>query len=88
MEKKEAFLFGIGLDQDKEGHRRITQGEEFLLVGGSKETHEEMQEKAIKFTEQLESRGKRMAELNSEEFLEIADKAGFQIPPPPPQKRF
>ncbi|MEK7484871.1 MAG: hypothetical protein AABZ60_11130 [Planctomycetota bacterium] len=84
MAKKDIFLLGIGLDPDQEGHKRITKSEEFFLVGGSKETHEEMQEKAIKFTEQLESRGKKMGELELQEFLEIADKVGLSAP----KKRF
>jgi hypothetical protein len=38
-------LIGLGLD-NQDGHKRITQGEEFLLVGGSEETHERMQDGA------------------------------------------
>ena len=42
-----SVLLGMGLD-NKDGHVRATKGENFRLYGGSKETHERMQEKAIK----------------------------------------
>jgi len=45
--KKKACLLGLGLD-GKDGHTRITTGENFKLVGGSEETHGVMQEKAVK----------------------------------------
>ena len=48
-------FLGVGLDGD--GHRRVTECDHFLLVGGSAETHERMQETAIKFGEALERRG-------------------------------
>ena len=35
-----ALLLGIGLDSD--GHKRVTTGPNFALVGGTQETHEEM----------------------------------------------
>ena len=43
------MLLGIGLDSD--GHKRITTGENFKLIGGSEETHEVMTEKVIKINE-------------------------------------
>jgi len=39
---------GLGLDQ-KDETRRLTESEHFLLVGGSAETHERMQDVAIRF---------------------------------------
>src|SRR5690606_34554322 len=54
---RKALLLGLGLD-GKDEHVRITKGDNFRLVGGSKETHECMQEKAIKFNEELKKRGK------------------------------
>lgn len=68
-----AFLLGVGLD-NKDGHVRVTRGQEFYLVGGSQNTHEHMQDKVIRFTEELDRRGKRMADISSDEFLDIADR--------------
>lgn len=69
--RKKAVLLGLGLD-NKDGHKRITQGENFVLLDGSQETHERMTEKAIKFNEKLKHRGKQLEEINKDEFLDIA----------------
>ena len=58
-------FFGIGLDGD--GHRRITKAKHFLLLGGSAETHERMQETAVKFEEALDKSGKKLDAISPEE---------------------
>jgi len=57
---------GIGLD-NKDEHQRITHSELFFLVGGSEETHEQMQDTAIRFEESLRQRGKRLPETSPDE---------------------
>lgn len=71
------LLLGLGFDA-KDGHLRITRGKNFRLFGGSKESHDMMQEKAIKFNEQLKARGKTLGEVSRKEFYEIADKIGLK----------
>ena len=71
-------LLGLGLD-NKDGHTRVTKGEDFQLIGGSEETHGTMQEKAIKLTEHLKRRGKTLDTVTREEFHEIADKIGMKL---------
>lgn len=73
-----SLLLGLGFD-NKDGHLRITKGKNFRLYGGSKKTHELMQEKAIKFNEQLDSRGKNLDNISTEEFHEIAHHIGFRV---------
>ena len=68
-------MLGVGLDSD--GHKRVTSGDNFLLAGGSKETHEEMTEKAIKINEKLAAKGKQLGEVTHEEFDEIAHSVGL-----------
>ena len=65
-----AGVLGIGLDCE-DGHARLTTGPNFLLVGGSEQTHEMMQEKVIKLNEQLDRRGKRMEDVTVEELRDI-----------------
>ena len=77
--KNEALLLGLGLD-NQDGHTRITRGKQFFLIGGSCETHEQMQEKAIRFNEQLDKRGKRLEEVSPDELKEIARDAGMVNP--------
>ena len=71
---RKALLLGLGFD-GKDGHVRLTKGPNFRLVGGSQETHERMQEKAIRFNEELDKRGKRLEDLSPPEILDVADKA-------------
>jgi hypothetical protein len=74
--KKRAVMLGVGLDSD--GHKRVTTGENFALVGGSQETHEAMTEKAIKINEKLAAKGKQLHEVCREEFDEIAHEVGLK----------
>ena len=73
------IILGLGLDS-KDGHLRITKGDNFRLFGGSQDTHEMMQEKAIKFNEQLDKRHKSLDDINEKEFLEISKVIGLKIP--------
>lgn len=65
-------IVGLGLDQAREdGDRRITQSENFLLVGGSEETHERMQDTALRFDEKLREKGKRLQDASVEEVRDL-----------------
>lgn len=68
----------MGLDC-KDGHVRVTKGKNFTLFGGSEDTHEMMQEKAIKFNEHLQKRRKTLEDLNEKEFCDIAKDIGLKI---------
>lgn len=74
--KRKAIL-GLGLD-NRDGHTRITSGENFKLVGGSEETHGAMTETALKLNEHLKRRGKTLETVGREEFREIAHKVGLR----------
>ena len=66
-------LLGIGLDGD--GHRRVTECDHFLLVGGSAETHERLQDTALRFNDALERRGKRLRDAAPEEVADLLREA-------------
>jgi hypothetical protein len=74
--KRQALMLGVGLDSD--GHKRLTTGPNFALVGGSKETHEQMTEKAVKINEKLKERGKQLRDVSHEEFDDIAQAVGLR----------
>jgi hypothetical protein len=63
-------FLGLGLD-NQDGHHRLTRSEEFLLVGGSAETHERMLEMAQRFSEALRRQGRRLEETPAEEAIEL-----------------
>jgi hypothetical protein len=67
-------LIGVGFDHQDE-HQRITEGDDFFLVGGSEETHERMQDVAIHVTESLKNKGKRLQDACAEEVIELMHKA-------------
>ena len=73
------IILGLGFDSE-DGHLRITKGDNFRLFGGSEDTHEMMQEKAIKFNEQLDKRHKNLEDINEKEFREISKAIGLKIP--------
>ena len=75
------MMLGVGLDSDD--HKRLTSGPNFALVGGSKETHEQMTEKAIKINEQLARKGKTLESVTHEELDDIAHSVGLQRHAPP-----
>ncbi|MCX8155674.1 MAG: hypothetical protein N3J91_04365 [Verrucomicrobiae bacterium] len=79
--RKKALLLGVGLDSD--GHKRVTTGPNFALVGGTEETHEAMTEKAIKINEKLARRGKTLDDVSREEFDDIAHEVGLKKLEPP-----
>jgi hypothetical protein len=74
--KKAAVMLGVGMDSD--GHKRVTTGPNFALVGGTRETHDSMTEKALKINEKLAARGKQLHEITPAEFDDIAHSVGLQ----------
>lgn len=80
---RRAALLGLGLDA-QDGHTRITRGDNYLLYGGSQQTHEVMQETAVKVNERLDRSGKQLEDVSAHELGDIVrdviDRAGHQRP--------
>ncbi len=74
--RRRALILGVGLDND--GHKRITTGPNFLLAGGTQETHELMTEKVIKINEKITARGQCLERISRNEFDEIAQSVGLR----------
>jgi hypothetical protein len=74
--RKLTGLLGLGLD-GSDGHKRITRGEKFAIMGGSSETHERMTEGVVKTLEKLSHKGKS---LEDAEPAEVADLLRENIP--------
>jgi hypothetical protein len=83
--EKKALILGLGLD-NQDGHVRMTRGDNFHLLGGSQDTHEQMQEQAIKFNEKLNNRGKTLDQVTQEEFIDLAREVGMKIIPDDPKQ--
>jgi hypothetical protein len=65
-------LLGLAFD-GKPDETRVTRGEDFLLYGGSKQTHEMLFETTMRLKEKVVRRGKRLAEINARDWQEITD---------------
>ncbi len=73
--RRKAVMVGLGLDSD--GHKRLTTGRNFVLMGGTEETHDVMTEKVIKINEKLAAKGKELESVSHEEFDDIAHSVGL-----------
>lgn len=67
---RHAALLGVGLD-NADGHKRITTGDKFAVVGGSAETHDRMTETVVKTFEELKQRGKELEDVETKELSDI-----------------
>jgi hypothetical protein len=65
-------LVGMAFDAN-DGHTRLTRGENFVLCGGSDETHAVMQETATKINEHLDRRGQRLEEVTIAQLRDICE---------------
>lgn len=63
-------MLGLGLNGN-DGHKRITQSENFTVAGGSQETHERITETLIKTEEALKRKGR---DFNTADPREIRDR--------------
>lgn len=72
-QQKSAALLGLAFDNN-DGETRLTRGKNFLLVGGSQESHAVMQETAVKINEHLDKRGKRLEDASVDELRDICRK--------------
>jgi hypothetical protein len=77
---KSAALLGLAFDND-DGHKRLTRGDNFVLYGGSHQTHAVMQETALKINERLDERGKRLEDVSIDELRDICRDVGDSIGP-------
>lgn len=68
--KSPSFLIGIGLDAG-DGHVRITRGPGFGILGGSQQTHQMMQDTALKIHETLQQRRQTIADLDANAIVSL-----------------
>lgn len=71
-DRRVASLLGLAFDAH-DGHKRITRGKNFLLAGGSEETHLFMRETIIKVNDRLDERGQQLADVSVEELRNLID---------------
>jgi hypothetical protein len=67
-----AGLLGLAFDAT-DGHKRITRGKDFLLAGGSEQTHVLMRDTILRLNMRLVERGQRLADVSVEELRDLID---------------
>lgn len=67
---RRAGMLGLAFDAE-DGQTRITKGDNFLLYGGSQDTHAVMQETVVKINEHLDDRGQRLENVSRKELRDI-----------------
>ena len=72
-EQSQSHLLGLGLDC-YDGHVRITKAEDFSILGGSEETHDNMTETVCKTFENLEQRKKQLDDVEPQELADLLEK--------------
>ena len=80
--KNKSVMVGLGMDSD--GHKRVTTGDNFVVAGGTQDTHDQMTETVVKINEKLTERGKCLNTVERTEFKDIAEAVGLKEQPPPP----
>jgi hypothetical protein len=68
--RKTALMLGLGLDNEDK-HVRVTRGRNFCLLGGSEQTHEDMQRTAMRVNEKLKKKGKSLEDVGRNEFHDL-----------------
>ncbi|HTQ39366.1 MAG TPA: hypothetical protein VMJ32_10070 [Pirellulales bacterium] len=76
--KRKAGILGVAFDA-ADGQTRITKGDNFVLCGGSQETHEVMQETAVKINERLAEQAQRLEDVSLRELRGIARDVWQQV---------
>jgi len=66
-----AALIGFGLDSGDDDSR-LTRGDQSLILGGSAETHAELQDTALRMERELNRRGRRLGDLDPVELADLA----------------
>lgn len=67
---RKAALLGLAFDAE-DGQKRLTRGENFVLFGGSAESHAVMQETAVKINERLDQQGRKLEDVSPRELGQI-----------------
>jgi hypothetical protein len=73
-DERVAGLLGLAFDAD-DGHKRITRGNNFLLGGGSEQTHGLMRETIIKVNEELDARGQSLTDVSVDQLRDLINDA-------------
>ena len=79
---KRGLLVGVRIDKG-DGHRRVSRGDDFVAVGGTKEAHEHLRETVAEISDEVKRRKRSLVEVRREELKEIIVRAIENVGPAP-----
>jgi hypothetical protein len=82
VRRKQGLLVGVRVDKG-DGHARVSRGDDFVALGGTKEGHEHLRETVAEISDEVKRRGRNLAEVHREELSEIVAKAVEKVGPAP-----
>jgi hypothetical protein len=82
VRRRRGILVGVRFDRE-EGHSRVSRGDDFVALGGTKEGHEHLRETVAEISDEVKRRGRTVAEVRREEFREILARALERTGPAP-----
>lgn len=82
IRRKKGLLVGVRVDKG-DGHTRVSRGEDFVAVGGTKEGHEHLRETVAEISDEVKRRGRSLVEVRREELRELVERAIEKVGPAP-----
>jgi hypothetical protein len=82
VRRKEGLLVGVRVDEG-DGQTRVSRGDDFVAVGGTKEAHEHLREAVAEISDEVKRRGRALAEVRREELREIVSVVLEKVGPAP-----
>ena len=79
---RKGLLVGVRLDRG-DGHTRVSRGDDFVAVGGTKEAHEHLRETVAEISDEVKRRKRSLVEVRREELKEIIVRAIEKVGPAP-----
>jgi hypothetical protein len=70
------LIVSMGGD-DSERHTRLTTGDNFLIYGGSEQTHSIMQDKIAELCEIIKQRGLELTQMEPDEIKQVVKEVGL-----------
>ena len=82
IRKGKGLLVGLRVEKP-DGHTRVSRGEDFVALGGSKEGHEHLRETVAEISDEVKRRGRALSDVRHEELKEIVARAIEKVGPAP-----
>jgi hypothetical protein len=81
--RRKGVIVGVRVDRKPDGHTRVSRGDDFVALGGSKEGHEHLRDTVAYISDEAKRRGRPAADMGREEFREVVERAVEKAGPPP-----